>query len=308
MKWKRRGLILRPEGKISWMASHAQLPVLDPVSEGKFRLYFAARDQENMSRIGCATLEIRGSSFLTDIWSEPVLERGNLGTFDDSGVFPSWIVTEGDRKYLYYVGWAQGRRTRWLSGLGLAESRDGGRTYHKLSPAPLLDRTSVDPYLVGSCCVLKEGPLWRLWYTSGTGWVQKGSLEVWPPEVDPHYHVKYGESSDGIHWKRDGYVCIDYSDPGETAIARPFVLKEEGLYRMWYCHRGSAYRIGYAESHDGLSWARKDGEMVFLGSAAEWESEMQAYPFVFTHEGRTYMLYNGNDFGKAGIGLAELVP
>jgi hypothetical protein len=31
---------------------------------------------------------------------------------------------------------------------------------------------------------------------------------------------------------------------------------------------------------------------------------MIAYPFVLKHKGQLYMFYNGNGFGKTGIGLA----
>ena len=38
-----------------------------------------------------------------------------------------------------------------------------------------------------------------------------------------------------------------------------------------------------------------------------WDSEMICYPFVFDHKGKRYMLYNGNDYGKKGFGLAILI-
>ncbi len=33
---------------------------------------------------------------------------------------------------------------------------------------------------------------------------------------------------------------------------------------------------------------------------------MICYPFIFDHKGKRYMLYNGNDYGKTGFGLAVL--
>jgi hypothetical protein len=33
---------------------------------------------------------------------------------------------------------------------------------------------------------------------------------------------------------------------------------------------------------------------------------MVAYPCVFRHAGRLYMLYNGNDYERTGVGLAVL--
>jgi hypothetical protein len=72
---------------------------------------------------------------------------------------------------------------------------------------------------------------------------------------------------------------------------------------MWFSARGAAYHIGYAESHDGVSWERDD-ERAGIGSSGEWDSEMQAYPAVFDDEGKRYLLYNGNGYGRTGVGWA----
>jgi hypothetical protein len=85
-------------------------------------------------------------------------------------------------------------------------------------------------------------------------------------------------------------------------------VREDGLYRMWYCFRGPSYRIGYAESRDGLSWRRQDAEGGLLPSEGGWDSEMTAYPFVFDEGGRRFMAYNGNGYGRTGVGLAVFVP
>jgi hypothetical protein len=139
-----------------------------------------------------------------------------------------------------------------------------------------------------------------MWYVSGTGWEIK--------EGRPHhrYHIKYAESADGIHWERKGIVCIDYQSPEEYAFARPCVLRSEGIYKMWYSCRGQSYRIGYAESLDGIEWTRRDNESGIDVSPLGWDSEMVAYPYVFENRGAHYMFYNGNDYGRTGIGLAVL--
>jgi len=82
---------------------------------------------------------------------------------------------------------------------------------------------------------------------------------------------------------------------------------------MWYAHRGSrdyrtnpeySYRIGYAESSNGMDWKRMD-ELVGIGvSDSGWDSKMIEYPCVYDYAGKRYMLYNGNGFGVTGIGLA----
>jgi hypothetical protein len=42
-------------------------------------------------------------------------------------------------------------------------------------------------------------------------------------------------------------------------------------------------------------------------SESGWDSEMVNYPNVFMLDGVAYMLYQGNEMGRAGIGLAKLV-
>jgi hypothetical protein len=43
-------------------------------------------------------------------------------------------------------------------------------------------------------------------------------------------------------------------------------------------------------------------------SANGWDSEMIEYAFVFDLNGDRFMIYNGNDFGKTGLGYARLEP
>jgi predicted GH43/DUF377 family glycosyl hydrolase len=74
---------------------------------------------------------------------------------------------------------------------------------------------------------------------------------------------------------------------------------------MWFAVRGDRYRIGYAESADGVGWTRHASPVLTAGSDA-WETDMVAYPCVFDWEGRRYMLYNGNGYGRTGVGMAVL--
>jgi hypothetical protein len=184
--------------------------------------------------------------------------------------------------------------------IGLAISEHGGQ-FRRLSAAPLLDRIAVDPYLNASPWILVEDGRWRMWYVSGTGWKMVDS------RPRHYYHIKRAESADGLDWVRTGAVAIDYGD-GEFAFGRPCVLRdsETRRYRMWFSVRGDAYRLGYAESIDGIVWERDDERANLPLSPSGWDSEMITYPVVFADNGRLQMLYNGNDYGRSGIGLATL--
>src|SRR5262249_17940950 len=152
-----------------------------------------------------------------------------------------------------------------------------------------------DPFLNTAPYVLHDAGQWRMYYVSGVGWAHKDL---------PRYNIKHATSHDGYDWLRDGLVCIDFSGPGENALARPWVVKSDGLYRMWFSHRGDAYRIGYAESDDGLTWRRDDRRGGLDPAAQGWDSEMVEYAAVVEHDGARFMFYNGNNYGYDGIGLA----
>ena len=297
MKWTKLGQVFRPPADLTWMVSHAQAPVVERIGE-RYRVYFAGRDAADRGRIGAFEFDPASPGVIGDISEAPVLDLGRLGAFDDNGVTPACLVEHAGRRFLYYTGWSLGVTVPFYLFVGLAVSEDGGRTFGRVSAGPVLERSHVDPYLTAAPWVLVEEGRWRMWYVAGSRWE--------PGDERPrhYYHIRYAESPDGLHWVRHGTICIDYASPTEYAISRPCVIRDGDRYRMWYASRGGAYRIGYAESPDGIRWERRDHEVGIDVSGSGWDSEMVAYPCVFDHAGRRYMLYNGNGYGRTGIGLA----
>jgi hypothetical protein len=296
LRWIKKGNLVPAEAVAGWAASHAALPFAAPSGSG-YRVYFSPRDAHGRAQIGRFELEWGDPPRVGAAAAGPLLPLGELGAFDDAGVTMSCLVDHQGRQYLYYSGWSRGVSVPFYFYVGLAVSDDGGRSFERWSRGPILERDAVDPYLTASPWILVENGTWRMWYVSGTGWER---VEGAPRH---RYHVKYAESKDGLRWRRQGVVCIDFAGPGEYAIARPCVLKDGSRYRMWFCHRGDRYRIGYAESKDGIRWERDDPRGGMDASESGWDSEMVAYPFVFRRD-RLYMLYNGNGYGRTGIGLA----
>jgi hypothetical protein len=297
--WTKRGPLWEPPGPIKWGRSHAALPALDPIEDDRHWLYFSSRDERGRSLLGRAEVEIGdGQIEVAQFDLEPLLDLGALGAFDDSGLTNSWVAADGERRLLFYSGWSLGVTVPFYFYAGLAVSHDGGQTFTRHSPSPVLERDAVDPYLTASPCVLHDGERWRMWYVSGTGWSLVGGEPV------HRYHLKYAESEDGLEWGRDGTVCIDYSSGDEYAIARPCVVRDTDGYRMWFAARGDRYRIGYAESDDGIEWRRDDSRAGIDLSDEGWDSEMACYPYVLRHRDHEYMLYNGNGYGATGIGYA----
>ncbi|HKW59010.1 MAG TPA: hypothetical protein VJR46_04570 [Candidatus Dormibacteraeota bacterium] len=294
MRWRKRGLLIEAPSHLPWARTHAAIPIAVPLGGSRAEVYFSARDERNRAQIGRARVELDAPGATPEFDPEPIVRFGPRGAFDDCGVTAGCLVEHRQRRYLYYSGWSLAVEVPFLFYIGCAVSEDGGATYARVSPAPVLGRSSIDPLLTASPSILVEGGIWRMWYVSGTGW----------DGAEPSYNIRYAESSDGVEWRPTARTCIDYSYPGEHAIARPHVMRDGALYRMWFSHRGASYRIGYAESLDGLEWTRKDDEAGITVSSQGWDSEMVAYPWVGDVGGTLRMLYNGNSYGRTGIGHA----
>jgi hypothetical protein len=310
MYWTKMGLIFKPASGLEWMATHASLPTPYQVSDRVLRIYFSTRSTRVQSSITFVDVDADEPSRILYVHDRPVLSPGKLGTFDDGGVGPYRIIDLGDRLYLYYGGINAGVTVPYRNSVGLAVSDDGGLTFTRLFNGPIVERNRFEPYFVAAVDVMHRDGAWRMWYGATTGWT------VIDGRPEPQYQIRYAESADGIDWVRRYVTCIDYVSEGEANV-RPCVIQETDLYRMWYSFRGSknfrtdrtqSYRLGYAESADGIQWVRKDEQVGIDRSDEGWDSIMMEYGYVHRHRDRTYLFYNGNGFGESGFGYARLEP
>lgn len=303
--WTDKKLVYLPKPDKPWRQSHAQIPAVD-VLEDRLRIYFSTRDQNSRSNTSYIETDLENPSQILYEHDKPILELGALGTFDDCGVMPSCIVTHENVKYLYYIGWNVRNTVRYQNSIGLMISEDDGKTFRRMFDGPVLDRNHLEPHLVVTPYIIIENGIWRMWYCGCTEWLMINGV------AEPQYLIKYAESKDGIIWDRKNTISIPYGHPLE-ANSRATVVKDGDIYKMWFCYRGledyrttfdSSYRIGYAESKDGISWDRMDDKSGHSPSKDGWDSKMAAYPYVVDTPKNRFMFYNGNGFGASGFGVA----
>jgi hypothetical protein len=211
------------------------------------------------------------------------------------------IIKINGGKRFYYYGWNLGVTVPFRNSIGVAQEAEDGIMLERLYPGPIMDRSKEFPNLCATPCVIKEGNGFKMWFASGEPWMfidEKPAVAC---------NIGYAESENGLDWKREKLPAIGNKKGADHVASTPFVLKENGIYKMWYSFRGEKYRIGYAESKDGKTFTRMDEKVGIGVSDNGWDSDMLCYPCVFDLQGRRYMIYCGNEYGKFGFGLAVLV-
>ncbi len=305
MRWKKLGLVYGPNGRTSWAKSHAMIPTPVLLNKNVIRVFVTFCDANGVGRPGYVDVSASDPLKVIGVSQQPLLDLGTPGTFDENGLLTCSVTDLGNGKmFMYYVGFELGTKIRYRLLTGLAISEDGGETFRRCLPTPVLERTAAELFFrCGPYCI--KGPQhFRLWYVAGSEWTDLDGKSM------PVYDIRYAESEDGIHWPDEGEVQISITEPDEHGFGRPCVMpKPSGGYRMFYSVRRrsfGAYRLGYAESVDGHVWKRMDEKLNLDVTPGSFDSDAIMYAAPITVGNKLYVFYNGNSFGRAGFAVAVL--
>jgi hypothetical protein len=302
MKWKKLGFVWGPDGSHAKMVHSALQPTPVLLNEDVIRVYFGVRDDSGVSRVSYVDLSANDPTEVLGIASSPALNIGEPGCFDENGVVPCAVIRLANKLRLYYAGYMCPMHARFIAFSGVAESDDGGNTFKRLARVPIIDRTDNEPLFRVIHSIIIENGRWRAWYGAGGKFITGASKTL------PAYNIRYMESCDGMKFPNYGEVVLDLKG-SEYRVGRPNVFKSKTAgYIMFYGYGSEAapYKLGFAESRDGYSWVRNDGDIGLNLSKSGWDSEMMAYPAVIETRSGTYLFYNGNSYGRAGFGAALL--
>jgi len=311
MIWKKKGFSFEfGKNKNNWQKSHAMMPVVLELSE-KLRVFYTTRHVDGRSRITYYDVNKNDPSEIIYVHNLPILDIGPVGSFDDSGTVVTFVTRFENKIYLYYNGYNVRNTVPWSNSIGLAISDDEGETFKKVYDGPIMDRLKYDSYFTITPWIIRENNLWHMWYTSGTGWIEIND------RVEPTYDIKYAFSHDGINWNRDFKVAIPQRNK-EESVARATIIQNQNKLYMWFIYRGSrdfrdgndSYRIGFAHSEltNPTKWHRDDSLTGISESIKGLDEHMETYPYIInTSKDKTFMFYNGNNFGSDGILFSELI-
>ena len=313
-KWKKLGRVFNPQdvqGK-DWMREFAQAPSTLIFNEF-VRIYFSCRPFPNqngqyVSYSAYVDLDRSDLFKVRNISETPILNLGGLGAFDEFGTYPVSVIRLENEVRAYYAGWTRCESVPFNVAIGIATSRDDGKTFTKLGPGPVLSYSPDEPFVLSGPKIRRFNETYYLWYIAGRKW------KIVDGRAEPVYKIRMAVSPDGIRWAKMNKDLIPSRIEDDEAQASPDVFWANGKYHMFFCYRYSShyrgkengYRIGYASSSDLVNWERDDSKAGINVSEDGWDSEMISYPHVFELDNRIYLAYLGNQVGRYGFGLAEL--
>lgn len=315
MKWKKLGKIFDPTkyklpNNCNEFAQSPQTLVFDDF----VRIYFSTRERDKtgkyLSHISFVDFNKNFKKIL-HISNHTVIELGGLGCFDEHGIFPLNIVKDEKKILGYTGGWNRKISVSVDTSIGLTISADDGLTFKRIGTGPVLTSSLYEPFLIGDPFVTKYGNAYHMWYIYGTRWIND-PLEMEPQRV---YKIGHATSKDGTSWLKEGKQIIRDKLNLNECQAHPTVIYFNKVYHMLFCYRqptdfrtnkNRGYRLGYAFSKDLHNWIRDDDMVGIDVSKNDWDSNMICYPHLFNYNDNIYLLYNGNEFGRFGFGLAVL--
>lgn len=317
LSWRKLGQIFDPADHVlpNGCVEFAQSPQA-LVFDNLVRVYFSSRQRDASN--GKFLSHVCFADFSKDfrkvlrVSERPVIALGKLGCFDEHGIFPMHVMRHGGRIVGYTSGWTRRVSVSVDTGIGIALSHDDGLTFARLGDGPVLTSSLQEPCLVGDPFVQVHDGLFHMWYIFGAGW------KVFAGQQSPDriYKIGHATSVDGVNWTKDeGIRVIADHLHAEECQALPTVIQIGSRHHMFFCFRessdfrknsGRGYRLGHAWSDDLRTWTRDDQGGGIDVSPGGWDSDMQCYPHAFSCDDQTFLLYNGNEFGRRGFGIAVL--
>lgn len=297
MKWKKFGQLYFCSPIDDYLKTHASNPLPVILKDDVYRVFFSGRDKDNKSSIGYVDIDILTQKVIKSCHSV-IFKHGGSNSFYSHGVSIGNLYSVGKKEYIQFMAWKISKNNHWRGDIGRLRVENKSELY--IDPETVFIGTDEEDQIsLSYSWVMFDEGVYKMWYGSTISWGSSNGEMI--------HVIKYAVSPDGKIWEKKG-VAIPFEVGVAQAFSRPTVVRDKDGYHMWFSYRsgdGTKYRIGYAFSLNGIDWKRKNDSGIDI-SESGWDSEMICYPFVFDHKGKRYMLYNGNDYGKTGFGLAVL--
>lgn len=302
--WTKQGFIYKPEGENNWDQHSFMTPTPVALEGGIIRVFGGFRDNAGVSRIGYIDVSTDNPSNIIDICTQPVLDTGLPGMFDDNGMILGDVVFNPKTSswLMFYVGFQLVQQAKFLAFTGIAESKDCLK-FERVSNTPFMDRVSDEPYIRAVHGVNVNDESLELWYSADDGWYtsDKG--------VFPKYYVRRAISSLSGTLDPNSIQTVLTPAADEYRLGRSRVHNLSENTRLMTFTMCKSDLVGFGcgaalSSDGGKNWSRDDSLLGFDGLDHVLLQDV-TYPALLKSGDKVYMFYNRGDFGKSGLYYLE---
>ena len=193
-------------------------------------------------------------------------------------------------------------------------SENAGRTWREPSPEPVIgmDRP-YDRETIGSLCVVRVDEKFHMYYTAAGCYRERAPGEdAYGKGPLAQIGIGLAISDDGLTWEKpyDHFLIpprLFATEPYETKVATPCVIRDGDVWRMWVNCLARHYRTCSLVSRDAIHWhwqpAGLHGDLG-IGAAGTFDDQQRCHAMVVKHEGEYRCWYTGNGYGATGMGYA----
>lgn len=285
---------------VDWGQSHLYIPTPLELND-RIRVFVSIWDKTSIGRIGYVDLDKETFSII-DYSKQPCLNIGQPERFDERGVTPMSLINQNGVLYLFYTGWGNKKEFPYTLLTGLAYSVDEGKTFYRVSKDPILNPQNDYSIIKTAAFVKKIKDKYKMWYVGGENWTIINNKHT------PTYNLRTIESDNLYKWNNNQTQILKASpDRKEFALGRPWIEYKNNLYHLFISSRTrhKGYCLSYAISSDGNNWVRKDEKIEI--DEHKYNKDMQCFSSILTINNKTYMFYNGNEYGKDGFFVARCI-
>ena len=244
-KWKKLGKIFDPSEVHNrpWIYEYAQAPTT-LIFDDVVRIYFACRPPPDasgnyVSLSAYAEFRRNNLTELVRVCEKPMLELGQLGSFDEFGTYFTSVIRKKNDVLAYYVGYTRCQSVPFTIGIGAAISHDGGDSFTRIGSGPVLPCSVDEPFFLTVPRIREFNGQLYLWYSAGRRWLQTEK------RAEPVYQIRMATSSDGVNWEKINRNLIEYKIALYTETtgkdSKIIVLNVMGLLAKTYFYADVAY-------------------------------------------------------------------
>lgn len=277
--------------------SHLSNPIVLDFNGDSWRIFVSARNQFNQSSvvyfdIAKATHEKIGKAkILINI-------EDYASTFFSDGIGLGDFFYENDDLTFGFMAWKHHKKKHWTGEIGTFKLNHQLDKILQVGTSPHVKIGADEKISLSYPGYLYENGLLNIWY---------GSTITWDAGNGDMHHVIKHLTIDQHGQRTYHGQCIPSSLVGLQAFSRPIIRQFAGKYYMALSCRkaGFNYTLEFYESSNLESWQHIDSQIE--PRRAGHDDEMICYPYLVAEDNNFYLWYNGNSYGKTGLGIAKLV-